>query len=115
MTLCLYCGLVTSVWIEIDDLNLALLSARFFGSGNTPSLFEHQQGIGGDDEAGVAPPRVVEKDAAGVLTGDDLKAFNTFESPNKVTPHAMTKPTTASGKTKFEVPAKSYTVIQWGA
>jgi len=59
-----------------------------------------------------APSNVL---TSNVLTGDDLKAFNTFEMPNKVTPHTMTKPTTASGKTKFEVPAKSYTVIQWGA
>jgi len=50
-----------------------------------------------------------------VVTGDDLKAFNTVDAPNKVTPHALSKPTTASGKTKFEVPARSYTVIQWGA
>ena len=50
-----------------------------------------------------------------VMTGDDLKAFNTFDAPNKVTPHAVSKPVTASGKTKFEVPARSYTVIQWGA
>ncbi|HEX4488805.1 MAG TPA: alpha-N-arabinofuranosidase [Terriglobales bacterium] len=57
-----------------------------------------------------APSSVLQ---SSVLTGDDLKAFNTFESPNKVTPHTMTKPTTAGGKTKFEVPAKSYTVIQW--
>jgi alpha-N-arabinofuranosidase len=50
-----------------------------------------------------------------VITGDDLKAFNTFDVPNQVTPHALAKPSTASGKTKFEVPARSYTVIQWGA
>jgi alpha-N-arabinofuranosidase len=50
-----------------------------------------------------------------VMTGDDLKAFNTFDAPNKVVPHALPKPTTASGRTKLEVPARSYTVIQWGA
>jgi alpha-N-arabinofuranosidase len=59
-----------------------------------------------------APSNVL---TSNVLTGDDLKAFNTFEMPNKVTPHTMAKPTTAGGKTKFEVPAKSYTVIQWSA
>ena len=59
-----------------------------------------------------APANVL---TSNVITGDDLKAFNTFDAPNKVTPHALTKPSTASGKTKFEVPARSYTVIQWGA
>jgi alpha-N-arabinofuranosidase len=47
------------------------------------------------------------------LTGTDLKAFNTFDSPNKVAPQPFDKPTTTNSKTKFEVPARSYTVIQW--
>lgn len=50
-----------------------------------------------------------------VITGSDLKAFNTFEAPSKVVPSAFSKPSTAGGKTKFEVPARSYTVIQWSA
>ena len=49
------------------------------------------------------------------LTGNDLKAFNTFESPQRVAPQAFEKPVTTGGRTKFEVPARSYTVIQWGA
>jgi alpha-N-arabinofuranosidase len=58
-----------------------------------------------------APANVL---TSNVITGDDLKAFNTFDAPNQVTPRALAKPSTASGKTKFEVPARSYTVIQWG-
>ena len=50
-----------------------------------------------------------------VITGDDLKASNTFAVPQKVVPGTMSKPSTANGKTKFEVPARSYTVIQWTA
>jgi alpha-N-arabinofuranosidase len=50
-----------------------------------------------------------------VLTGNDLKAFNTFESPQRVAPRAFEKPATEAGRTKFEVPASSYTVLQWGA
>ena len=50
-----------------------------------------------------------------VLTGNDLKAFNSFEAPQHVTPQALDKPSMAGGRTKFEVPARSYTVIQWGA
>jgi alpha-N-arabinofuranosidase len=59
-----------------------------------------------------APGKVL---VANILTGNDLKAVNSFESPNKVAPQAFDKPTTSGGKTKFEVPPRSYTVIQWSA
>jgi alpha-L-arabinofuranosidase len=61
---------------------------------------------------GMAPSRVLH---ASVLTGDDLKAFNSFEAPKKVAPTELGKPVTSGGQTKFEVPARSYTVVQWGA
>ena len=50
---------------------------------------------------------------ASVLTGNDLKAANSFAEPKKVAPQAFTAPAAGGGKTKFEVPARSYTVIQW--
>ena len=50
-----------------------------------------------------------------VLTGDDLKAVNSFDAPTKVHPQQFERPTTANGRTKFEVPARSYTVLQWSA
>jgi alpha-L-arabinofuranosidase len=50
-----------------------------------------------------------------VLTGDDLKAVNSFDAPNKVHPQQFEKPTTANGRTRFEVPARSYTILQWSA
>ena len=53
--------------------------------------------------------------AATLLTGTDLKASNTFEAPRKVAPQDFPKPSTAGGRTRFEVPARSYTVIQWSA
>ena len=53
--------------------------------------------------------------ASTILTGTDLKAFNTFETPRKVMPQAFAKPSTAGGRTRFEVPAQSYTMIQWSA
>jgi len=56
-----------------------------------------------------APSRIVN---SSVLTGDDLKAVNSFESPLKVQPQAFDKPTTSGGKTKFEVPARSYVLLQ---
>jgi alpha-L-arabinofuranosidase len=47
------------------------------------------------------------------LTGSDLKAFNSFEASQQVIPQKFDKPSSAGGRTKFEVPARSYTVIQW--
>jgi alpha-L-arabinofuranosidase len=48
-----------------------------------------------------------------ILTGNDLKAFNTFESPQRVAPQSFDNPGTADGRTRLEVPARSYTVLQW--
>lgn len=48
-----------------------------------------------------------------LLTGDDLKAGNSFASPERVTPQVFAKPSSSSSRTKFEVPAHSYAVIQW--
>ena len=51
--------------------------------------------------------------AAWVLTGDDLKAVNSFETPQKVAPRASEKPTATGGRTTIELPARSYSVFQW--
>jgi alpha-N-arabinofuranosidase len=50
-----------------------------------------------------------------VLTGDDLKSVNGFDAPERVKPQPFAKPNTANGRTTFEVPARSYTVLQWSA
>lgn len=52
---------------------------------------------------------------ATALTGADLKASNTFETPQKVAPQTFPKPTTNNGRTKFEVLPRSYAAIQWSA
>jgi alpha-N-arabinofuranosidase len=57
-----------------------------------------------------APARAI---SASLLTGDDLKASNSFAAPQRVAPQSFRTPTTSGGKSKFEVPARSYTVIQW--
>jgi alpha-L-arabinofuranosidase len=57
-----------------------------------------------------APSQVM---SSTTLTGSDLKAFNSFEASQRVIPQQFDKPSTAGGRTKFEVPARSYTVIQW--
>ena len=59
-----------------------------------------------------APARVL---SSSLLTGDDLKAFNSFDAPQKVAPRTLDKPSITGGRAKFEVPARSYSVIQWGA
>ena len=50
-----------------------------------------------------------------VLTGGDLKAFNSFEAPQRVVPQPADKPSTGGGRTKLELPARSYTAIQWAS
>jgi alpha-L-arabinofuranosidase len=50
-----------------------------------------------------------------VLTGNDLKAINTFENPTQVAPQKAEKPSTAGGRTTLELPPRSYTVVQWSS
>jgi len=50
-----------------------------------------------------------------VLTGNDLKAVNGFDAPERVKPQGFDKPSTTNGRTRIEVPPRSYTVIQWEA
>jgi alpha-L-arabinofuranosidase len=54
------------------------------------------------------PTRVL---AAETLTGDDLKAANTFERPTLVAPRALQAPKLGS-TTTFKLPARSYSVVQ---
>jgi alpha-N-arabinofuranosidase len=53
------------------------------------------------------PTRVL---ACETLTGNDLKAFNTFEQPQRVVPRALDAPKPGSRMT-FRLPARSYTVM----
>ena len=59
----------------------------------------------------MAPSKVL---ACETVTGPDLKAFNTFENPERV---VSTKLDAARAGTKMSVklPARSYTVIQMSA
>ena len=49
-----------------------------------------------------------------VLTGNDLKAVNGFDAPQRVAPQAAEKPLTSGSVTKIELPPRSYSVYQWG-
>ena len=53
--------------------------------------------------------------ASQVLTGNDLKATNAFDAPDRVKPQPFDKPSTTNGRSRFEVPPRSYTIIQWEA
>jgi hypothetical protein len=47
------------------------------------------------------------------LTGDDLKAFNSFEAPERVVPQPFEKPTTTGTRTRVELPPRSYSMLLW--
>jgi alpha-L-arabinofuranosidase len=53
------------------------------------------------------PTRVL---ACETLTGPDLKAFNTFEAPQRVVPRALTAPA-AGARMTLKLPPQSYTVV----
>jgi alpha-N-arabinofuranosidase len=48
-----------------------------------------------------------------LLTGDDLKAANSFQTPQRVAPVPFEKVSAEGGRSRFEVPARSYVVLQW--
>ena len=56
------------------------------------------------------PARVL---ACETLTGNDMKAFNTFENPDAVTPQELDAPKPARVMT-LRLPAASYTVLHLG-
>jgi alpha-N-arabinofuranosidase len=47
------------------------------------------------------------------LTGNNLKAHNGFDSPQNVAPKPFDKPATSNNRTRLELPARSYTIIQF--
>lgn len=51
--------------------------------------------------------------SASILTGDDLKASNSFSAPKRVIPQTFTVSAANGGRTRFELPPRSYTVIEW--
>jgi alpha-L-arabinofuranosidase len=50
-----------------------------------------------------------------LLTGSDLKASNSFEAPSRVVPQKAEKPSGSGARTTFDLPPRSYTVVQWTA
>jgi alpha-N-arabinofuranosidase len=69
----------------------------------------HQVEVNWEDKA---PGAVV---SSMLLTGDDLKAVNSFDAPQRVVPRDFEKPSASGSRTTVEVPPRSYAVIQWSA
>jgi alpha-N-arabinofuranosidase len=57
-----------------------------------------------------SPAKVV---ASWLLTGDDLKATNSFSAPQRVAPQAFAVPPPKGSRSVLELPARSYAAIQW--
>ena len=57
-----------------------------------------------------SPSKVV---ASWLLTGNDLKASNSFAAPQRVAPQAFAVPPSKGSRSAFELPARSYAAIQW--
>ncbi len=57
-----------------------------------------------------APSRIL---GSFTLTGTDLKAHNSFDAPTTVAPKPFDKPAIANNRALLELPARSYTVIQF--
>jgi alpha-N-arabinofuranosidase len=99
----------------MDHVPYVDVAATYNAESKEISVFVLNRDLAKSKEVGIqweerAPSRVV---ASQILTGDDLKAFNSFEAPERVKPVAFEKPSTAGMQTRFEVPPRSYSVIQW--
>ena len=58
------------------------------------------------DWGDIRPARML---ACETLTGPDLKAFNTFEQPNRVVPRPL-EPPSPGARMAFKLPPRSYSV-----
>jgi alpha-N-arabinofuranosidase len=110
--------LIDSPTYEVSELGAVPyldVTATFSKQDRDVSLFILNRDVANSHEIDVlwedaVPGRITTSMA---LTGRDLKAFNNFQNPQQVVPQDMPKPATSNGHTRFEVPARSYTVLQW--
>ena len=59
-------------------------------------------------------PRLRQFSSGSLLTVDGLKASNSFAAPKRVRPQSFTAPALSAGRiTKFEIPARSCSVLRW--
>jgi len=100
---------------KIDPVPHIDAAGSFNNTDGTVSLFVLNRDLSNAHEIEIvwgdrAPSRVTN---AAVLTGSDLKAVNSFQAPQRVAPQNFPKPNVSGTRTKFEVPARSYTVFQF--
>ena len=57
-----------------------------------------------------APSKVI---TSSLLTGDDLKASNSFGAPRRVTPQPFSVPPVKGSRCVLQLPARSYAAVQW--
>jgi len=91
------------------------VAGSFDGEGRKVTLFLLNRDLSKPHEIeliweGQIPSTVL---SAWVLTGDDLKASNSFATPKRIAPQPYPKPSTNGSKTRFEVQPRSYTLVQW--
>ena len=99
----------------MDHVPYVDVAATYNSESKEISVFVLNRDLAKSKEVGIrweerAPSRVI---SSQILTGADLKAFNSFEAPERVKPVAFEKPSTVGMQTRFEVPPRSYSVIQW--
>jgi alpha-N-arabinofuranosidase len=99
----------------LDSVGYIDAAASYDKTDGTVSLFILNRDLAKSHDLEVvwedmAPARSI---STSLLTGDDLKASNSFAAPKRIAPQSFAVPATSGGKSKFEVPARSYTVIQW--
>jgi len=88
------------------------VTATFDPEGKTAALFVLNRDLEKPRELvidwqGATPTKVT---SAQVLTGTDLKAVNTFDTPKRVVPQSL-EPPKAGAHMTFQLPARSYTAI----
>jgi len=88
------------------------VTATYDPEGNTATLFVLNRDLVKPRELevdwqGITPTKVI---SSQVMTGDNLKAANTFDAPNKVTPQALEPPAARRSMT-LKLPPRSYTMI----
>lgn len=102
---------------KIESIPFVDISATFNKSAGKYSVFLFNRDLEKSREVELvwedaAPSRVLE---AFTLTGNDLKAHNGFDAPQNVAPKPFDRPSTANNRTRLELPARSYSVINFAA
>jgi len=113
--------LPVSVWNRASSLSETVpyvdISSTFDKAAGKFSVFLFNRDLANTREVellweDVAPSRVLD---SLTLTGNDLKAHNGFDAPQNVAAKPFDKPATSNNRTRLELPARSYTIIQFAA